>query len=57
MLWVSLLSLVLATIIDFRKREIPELAAIALLRGRRDIAYTPAMALGLFMLMMTRGVQ
>ena len=32
------------------------LAAIALLRGRRDIAYTPAMALGLFMFMMTRGV-
>lgn len=57
MLRVSLLSLVLATIIDFRKREIPELAAIALLRGRRDIAFTPAMALGLFMLMMTRGVR
>ena len=57
MLWVSLLSLVLATIIDFRKREIPELAAIALLRGRRDIAYTPAMALGLSMLTMTRGMR
>jgi len=135
-LWVSLVSLVLATIIDFRTREIPDsipialfgcavagtafgvashgwmslalglglgfsvgaflfwlggfgggdakllaavgatlgprefptflfyvaiagglLAAIALLRGRRDIAYTPAMALGLFMLMMTRGVR
>ena len=33
------------------------LAAMALLRGRRDIAYTPAMALGLFMLMITRGVR
>ncbi len=52
-----MLSLVLATVIDFRKREIPELAAIALLRGRRDIAYTLAMALGLFMLMMTRGMR
>ena len=31
------------------------LAAIALLRGRRDLAYTPAM--GRFMLMMTRGVR
>lgn len=30
-------------------------AAIALVRGKRDIAYTPAMALGLFLLMMTRG--
>ena len=33
------------------------LAAVALLRGRRDLAYTPALALGLFVFMMTRGLR
>ena len=33
------------------------LAAVALLRGRRELAYTPAMALGLFVFMMIRGMR
>ena len=33
------------------------LAAIALLRGKRDLAYTPAMALGFFVFMMIRGMR
>ena len=33
------------------------LAAVALLRGRRDLAYTPAMALGFLVFMMIRGMR
>ena len=33
------------------------LAAVALLRGKRDLAYTPAMALGFFVFMMIRGMR
>lgn len=33
------------------------LAVVALLRGKRDLAYAPAMALGLFVLMMIRGIR
>jgi prepilin peptidase CpaA len=33
------------------------LAVIAILRGKRDLAYAPAMALGLFALMMSRGLR
>ena len=33
------------------------LAVVALIRGRRDLAYTPAMALGLLLFMLTRGMR
>ena len=33
------------------------LAAVALLRGKRDLAYAPAMALGLFVFMINRGMR
>jgi prepilin peptidase CpaA len=33
------------------------LAVVALVRGRRDIAYAPAMALGFFAFMFVRGIQ